>query len=117
MPRRRPALCAVALAILLAGPAGAATPEVDASVRPGDDFYRYANGPWLKANRDKMIELASKNPVSTVVEQMLPKLLGPRTLAENPAVVAEVKRIGTAQQPEGVVACGSRWTCGASGRW
>src|SRR5207342_3491333 len=21
---------------------------VDASVRPGNDFYRYANGPWLK---------------------------------------------------------------------
>jgi pimeloyl-ACP methyl ester carboxylesterase len=57
-----------------------------------------------KANRDRMIELASKNPVSVVIEQMLPKLLGPRTLAESPAVVAEVKRIATAQRPEGVVA-------------
>ena len=35
-----------------AGPAdiaGAVDKAVDSGVRPGDDFYRYANGPWLKA--------------------------------------------------------------------
>jgi len=25
------------------------TPDMDRSIRPGDDFYRYANGGWLKA--------------------------------------------------------------------
>src|SRR5690242_18428945 len=26
------------------------TDEMDVSMKPGDDFYRYANGDWLKAN-------------------------------------------------------------------
>lgn len=26
-----------------------ATQQVDPSVKPGDDFYRYANGGWLKS--------------------------------------------------------------------
>jgi predicted metalloendopeptidase len=26
--------------------------DVDRSVRPGDDFYRYANGGWLKNGSD-----------------------------------------------------------------
>jgi pimeloyl-ACP methyl ester carboxylesterase len=68
----------------------------DTRAEPDDDTAR--------ANRDRMIELASNNPVSAVLEQMLPKLLGPRTLAEDPAVVAEVKRIAQAQRPEGLVA-------------
>lgn len=45
---------AAALALLaaptVARPAELQAPEsrtIDASVRPGDDFYRYANGPWL----------------------------------------------------------------------
>jgi predicted metalloendopeptidase len=25
--------------------------EMDSSIKPGDDFYRYANGGWLKANK------------------------------------------------------------------
>ena len=68
----------------------------DTRAEPDDDTAR--------ANRDKMIELVSKKSVAAVVEQMLPKLLGPRTLAENPALVDEVKRIAGAQRPEGVVA-------------
>src|SRR5215472_7800092 len=50
----------------------------DTRAEPDDDTAR--------ANRDKMIELASSNPVSAVLEQMLPRLLGPRTQAERPAV-------------------------------
>jgi predicted metalloendopeptidase len=39
----------LALLFLSIGIAHAADPGVDAGVRPGDDFFRYANGPWLKA--------------------------------------------------------------------
>jgi len=42
-----------ALTLIVAAPAGAGPadldPAVDPSVRPGDDFYRFANNPWLKA--------------------------------------------------------------------
>jgi pimeloyl-ACP methyl ester carboxylesterase len=68
----------------------------DTRAEPDDDT--------AKANRDKLIETASKNPANVVAEQMLPKLLGARTLRESPAVVDEVKRIAAAQKPEGVVA-------------
>src|SRR4051812_36811412 len=27
-----------------------AAADIDNSIKPGDDFYRYANGVWLKAN-------------------------------------------------------------------
>lgn len=57
-----------------------------------------------RANRDKMIGFASTNPPSAVIEQMLPKLLGPNTLASRPEVVAEVKRIASAQRPAAIVA-------------
>src|SRR5206468_6581772 len=42
---------AVAGMLLTAAAAIAATPHpaVDPQVRPGDDFYAYANGPWLKS--------------------------------------------------------------------
>jgi putative endopeptidase len=36
------------LAFVAAGALPAADLAVDAGVRPGNDFYRYANGPWLK---------------------------------------------------------------------
>ncbi|HEX9952862.1 MAG TPA: M13 family metallopeptidase [Rubricoccaceae bacterium] len=49
-------LCALALVLPLAAPLAAQTPAVpgldaagmDRSVLPGDDFYRYANGTWLR---------------------------------------------------------------------
>jgi pimeloyl-ACP methyl ester carboxylesterase len=68
----------------------------DTRAEPDDDA--------AKANRDRMIGFASTNPASAVVEQMVPKLLGPRTLAERPEVVAEVKRIGSAQRPAAIIA-------------
>jgi predicted metalloendopeptidase len=45
-------LTLVALSIAAAPPASrnALTDERDNSIKPGNDFYRYANGGWLKAN-------------------------------------------------------------------
>ncbi len=57
-----------------------------------------------KANRDKAIAFARQNTAAAVVEQMLPKLLGEFTRANRPQVVAEVRRIGSAQSVDGVVA-------------
>ncbi|MDB5678823.1 M13 family metallopeptidase [Sphingomonas bacterium] len=37
--------------LMLAGTALAAALDVDRSVRPGDDFYAYANGDWLRTTR------------------------------------------------------------------
>jgi len=39
-----------ALITLLMATAATAAPDIDRSVRPGDDFYGFANGPWLAAN-------------------------------------------------------------------
>jgi len=68
----------------------------DTRAEPDDDAAR--------ANRDKLIAFAQVNPASAVVEQMLPKLLGPRTHASRSEVVEMVKQIGSAQRPEGIVA-------------
>ena len=66
----------------------------DTRAEPDDEAAR--------ANRDKLIAFAEANPPSAVVEQMLPKLLGPES-ASRPEVVEEVKRIGAAQRPAGIV--------------
>src|SRR5579863_4155190 len=62
MNRTSPLLpvCVVALGLAAALTAGAAAPPpsasgldlagLDRSVRPGDDFFRYANGSWMAAN-------------------------------------------------------------------
>lgn len=65
----------------------------DTKAEPDDDA--------AKANRDRMIGFASTNPPSAVIEQMLPKLVAP---AASPEVIAELKRIGAAQRPAGIVA-------------
>ena len=43
----------IVLSIASARPASRnpAADDVDNSIKPGDDFYRYANGEWLKANK------------------------------------------------------------------
>jgi putative endopeptidase len=45
-------LTLVALSVAVAGPTpkGPIPGDMDSSIRPGDDFYRYANGGWLRAN-------------------------------------------------------------------
>jgi predicted metalloendopeptidase len=53
-PRLKSVVVGLAVALLLAA-ASAALPgtprdgDVDASIKPGDDFYRFANGRWLKS--------------------------------------------------------------------
>ncbi len=49
--RRLGAAVIAACAALVAGRSLAAAERVDATVKPGDDFYAYANGPWLKATQ------------------------------------------------------------------
>jgi 3-oxoadipate enol-lactonase len=68
------------------------------------DTKAEADDATARANRDKMIALASSQPASAVVEQMLPKLLGPVTQRDNPEVVAAVRQLGSAQKPETIVA-------------
>ena len=68
----------------------------DTRAEPDDDT--------AKANRDKMIGVAETSPASAVIEQMLPKLLGPTTHATRPEVVERVRAIGSAQRPAGIVA-------------
>jgi pimeloyl-ACP methyl ester carboxylesterase len=57
-----------------------------------------------RANRDKMIALASSQPASAIIESMLPKLLGPVTQREQPEVVAAVRKLASAQKPAGIIA-------------
>jgi pimeloyl-ACP methyl ester carboxylesterase len=68
------------------------------------DTRAEADDDTARANRDKMIGFASTNPPSAVIEQMLPRLLGPRTLSARPEVVEEVQRIASAQRPAGILA-------------
>jgi pimeloyl-ACP methyl ester carboxylesterase len=68
----------------------------DTRAEPDDDA--------AKANRDKMIGFAATNPASAVIEQMLPKLLGATTHARRPELVDQVRRIGSAQRPAGIIA-------------
>jgi 3-oxoadipate enol-lactonase len=68
----------------------------DTRAEPDDDAAR--------ANRDKMIGLASTSPASAVIEQMLPKLLGSTTHARRPELVEQVRHLGSAQRPAGIIA-------------
>ena len=44
------ALVAFSVAAARSAPKNPDLDDIDHSIRPGDDFYRYANGGWLKAN-------------------------------------------------------------------
>jgi 3-oxoadipate enol-lactonase len=57
-----------------------------------------------RAGRDRLISLASEKGVKAVVEQLLPKLLGPTTVAQKPDVVQRVRAIAERQTVEGIVA-------------
>jgi pimeloyl-ACP methyl ester carboxylesterase len=56
-----------------------------------------------RANRDKMIEFASKNPSTAVIEQMMPKMVCAETLQKRPEVVEAVKHFASLQAPAGIV--------------
>jgi pimeloyl-ACP methyl ester carboxylesterase len=68
----------------------------DTRAEPDDETAR--------ANRDRLIGFAATNPPGAVVEQMLPKLLGPQVLSGQPAVVEQVRQIASAQRPAGIIA-------------
>jgi pimeloyl-ACP methyl ester carboxylesterase len=56
-----------------------------------------------RANRDRMIAQASEGTGASVIEGMLPRLLGPATPAQRPEVVEEVRQLGAAQVSAGIV--------------
>ena len=68
------------------------------------DTKAEADNAWAKAGRDKMIAFARESTAAAVAEEMLPKLLGETTRARRPEVVAEVRRIASAQTVDGVAA-------------
>ena len=43
-------LVALSVAVARTAPKNPTADDMDNSIKPGDDFYRYANGGWLKAN-------------------------------------------------------------------
>jgi pimeloyl-ACP methyl ester carboxylesterase len=56
-----------------------------------------------RANRDKMIEFASKNPSLAVIDQMTPKLVCADTREKRPEVVEAVRHFASLQAPAGIV--------------
>lgn len=65
----------------------------DTRAEPDDEAAR--------ANRDRMIGQAATSPASAIIEGMIPKLLAP---ANVPALGDELRRIGSAQRPAGIIA-------------
>ena len=57
-----------------------------------------------RANRDRMIRLATDQGPAAVLDELLPKLLGPATTAGRPAVVQAVRELAGRQTAEGLVA-------------
>jgi putative endopeptidase len=82
-----PALMVAALSWALMSAAGAQTTDdraptaqengVDASIRPGDDFFAYANGGWLKANEIPAGKQSwsARNEITELTRQRVVKLL------------------------------------------
>jgi pimeloyl-ACP methyl ester carboxylesterase len=60
------------------------------------------DGAEAKAGREKMIALAREQGGTAVVEQMLPKLLGPRATKDRPDLAASLRRMAAAQPREGL---------------
>jgi 3-oxoadipate enol-lactonase len=57
-----------------------------------------------KANRDKTVEFVRQNSAAAQIEKMLPNMVSPFTHEHRPDVVAEVRRMGSAQTVPGVAA-------------
>jgi 3-oxoadipate enol-lactonase len=56
-----------------------------------------------KANRDKLIAFAKDHSAADVIDQMMPKMLSEETRSTRPQVVAEVRRIASAQPIGGII--------------
>jgi pimeloyl-ACP methyl ester carboxylesterase len=57
-----------------------------------------------RANRDKLIQLAMDRGPAAILDQLLPKLLGPSTLASRPVVAERVRELAARQTTDGIVA-------------
>ncbi|HKB01168.1 MAG TPA: alpha/beta fold hydrolase [Gemmataceae bacterium] len=57
-----------------------------------------------RANRDRLIQLATDRGPAAVLDQLLPKLLGPHTIAARPATVQRVRALAGRQSTDGIVA-------------
>ena len=57
-----------------------------------------------KANREAQAEKALQQGMAGIADAMLPKLLSPKTVARNPAVVARVREMILKTNPEGAAA-------------
>ena len=57
-----------------------------------------------KANREAQAEKALQQGMAGIADAMLPKLLSPKTVARNPAVVARVREMILKTSPEGAAA-------------
>lgn len=57
-----------------------------------------------KANRDRMMAFARDHGPAAVIDAMIGNMVGPRTTADRPEVVAEVKRIAGSQSVDAIVA-------------
>jgi pimeloyl-ACP methyl ester carboxylesterase len=68
------------------------------------DTRAEADGPEARANRDKLIAFARDHSAADVIDQLLPKMVSEETRTRRPEVVAEVRRIASAQPPAGVIA-------------
>ena len=69
-----------------------------ADTRPGADSEE------ARANREVQAEKALQEGMAGIANAMLPKLLAPRTVARNPAVVARVREMILQTNPEGAAA-------------
>jgi pimeloyl-ACP methyl ester carboxylesterase len=57
-----------------------------------------------RTNRDKMIAFARQHSAADVIDAVLPKMVSPETQQRRPEVVAEVRRIASAQSNAGIIA-------------
>jgi len=62
-----------------------------------------ADTPEGAANRDRMAQLARDRGVAAVVDELIPKLLGPTTRRDNPAVETTVRSMGAQQSVSSIV--------------
>jgi pimeloyl-ACP methyl ester carboxylesterase len=67
------------------------------------DTRAEADDEAVRANRDRAIADASKGTGASFIEQLMPRLVGPTTLASRPEVVEEVRQIAAAQVPPAIV--------------
>jgi pimeloyl-ACP methyl ester carboxylesterase len=56
-----------------------------------------------RANRERLIEFATHNPASAVIEQLLPKLVGPQTSSQRPEVLVELRQMASTQSTAGMI--------------